>query len=197
MMSMHRECSSENPLKLVMCLSHEVTETFQLSIDSKRRIDRASEIFKSENCDFLITSGWKYKEGMQTTLAHLMAKRAELFHYIPSENIMMETSSKDTVGEAVFLRQNFQNVQISKLIIVTSNWHQKRAREIFKFVFSEVNVPIVFSTICGTKKASNKEKANKSIEIFRDTFLPIQNRTIKNIYSKMVKSHKLYKTSDV
>ena len=104
------------------------------------QIDHPKSRLSAENCDFLITSGWKYKKGMQTTLAHLMAKRAELFHHIPFENIMMETSSKDTVGEAVFLRQNFQNVQISKLIIVTSNWHQKRAREIFKFVLSELNI---------------------------------------------------------
>ncbi len=178
--------------KIVVCLSHEVTDSNNLSYDSKRRIDFACKLFKDDKCDVLITTGWKYRRDMKNSLAKVMADRAKKIHKIPDSKIILETSSKDTVGEAVFIRKILRSSDIKKIKVVTSDWHLNRAKEIFDFVFFNESFSIEFKTIKGTKKSARTERKNNSIEIFRDTFLPLQERSLESIYNRMIDSHKLY-----
>ena len=156
-------CSKNDglPKSIVLCLSHEVTDFSELSTDSAKRLDQACKIFLKHNCDLLITTGCQYKKNMKSTLAQLMASRAKKLHNIPEEKIFMETHSKDTVGEAVYVRKFLDEMNIASLKIVTSDWHTERAREIFSFVFwNQVSI-IKFYSVKGSKKSRYKEKNNK------------------------------------
>ena len=88
---------------IVVCLSHEVTDSNNLSYDSKRRIDLLVNFLKRIN-GVLLTTGWKYRRGMKNSLAKVMADRAKRFIKSLTQNYS-RNSSKDTVGEAVFIRK--------------------------------------------------------------------------------------------
>ena len=121
-----------------MCLSHEVIKASELSDDSLKRIELASRIFFEKKCDFLITTGWSYRSDMKLTLAELMANRAIKGFGVSKDKLYLEESSKDTVGEAVFSRKKFlDKLKISKLYIVTSDWHLKRAKEVFSYIYDK------------------------------------------------------------
>jgi hypothetical protein len=179
------------PKKVVLCLSHEVTSSSSLSKDSIKRIDLACKIFLDNKSDLLITTGWKYKKSMNSTLANMMAVR-EKFSNIPQSKIIEEINSKDTVGEAVYVRKLLSGINLSSLNIVTSDWHTERAKEIFDFIFWNQNSIIEFNSIKGSKEAKLNEQKNKSIDLFRETFYGIKDKCIEKIYNRMLSHHKLY-----
>jgi len=61
-------------------------------------------------------------------------------HQIAVENIFMETSSYDTIGNAYFARTSFCEVfRWKKLLIITSEFHMPRTRAIFDWIFNTPN----------------------------------------------------------
>lgn len=180
------------PKKVVLCLSHEVTSSSSLSKDSIKRIDLACKIFLDNKSDLLITTGWKYKKSMNSTLANMMAERAKKFSNIPQSKIIEEINSKDTVGEAIYVRKLLSGINLSSLNIVTSDWHTERAKEIFDFIFWNQNSIIEFNSIKGSKEAKLNEQKNKSIDLFRETFYGLKDKCIEKIYNRMLSHHKLY-----
>ena len=189
-----KKASSGKELKtIIACLSHEITDSCDLSYDSKRRIDLACKVFKDCKGDTLITTGWKYRKNMTNSLAKMMADRAIKINNIPKSKIILENLSRDTVGEAVFIRKILKSLRIYRMKVVTSDWHLERAKEIFDFVFYDEPFSIEFKTIKGTKKSLQREISNTSIELFRKTFCSLQERSLESIYNRMITSHKLYK----
>ena len=179
---------------IVICLSHQVTKPSKLSEDSLKRIELASNIFFDKKCDFLITTGWSYRSDMKITLAELMADRATKEFGVSKDKLYLEESSKDTVGEAVFSRKKFlDELKVSKLYVVTSDWHLKRAKEVFSFVYGNKNYPeILFKTIKGSKEARIKEESNNSLNEFKAIFSVCEAGSIESIYNVMIQKHKLY-----
>ena len=182
-------------LKICLCLSHKITEEGVLSNDAKSRIETASKIFKSEECNFFITTGWRNHKKLKFSIADFMAKEANLKFKIPSKKIIKETKAKDTVGEALFTKLLIhRNFNFEELIIhiVTSDWHQMRAMEIFNFIYAEENTELVFTAIKGSEEEANKEVENNSIKKFRKLITNCKPGDTKEIYKLLNKEHKLY-----
>lgn len=65
------------------------------------------------------------------------AAKALLAAGIPSERVLEESFSLDTVGNAYFLRAvHTDPAQLRRLVVVTNDWHMPRTRAIFDHVFS-------------------------------------------------------------
>lgn len=167
-----------------------------LSFDSINRIEKACNIFKNINGKYLITTGWKYKDNLDKPLSKIMAEYAIKNFNISEEHIFEVSSAKDTVGEAYFIKRFFylKNKDIDTLFIVTSDWHCRRAREIFNFIFGDTHDPkIFFYSVKGDAISKKKELDNNSILKFRKMTKACKKGNLDEIYSKMLKNHALYK----
>ncbi len=180
----------------VICLSHMLDESNNLSFDSSNRIEKACDIFLNKKSEYLITTGWKYKDEINKPLSKIMAEYAITNFNIPEESIFEVPSAKDTIGEAYFIKKFFclKNKDINNLFIVTSDWHRPRASEIFNFIFGDVLDPkIFFYSVKGESGLRKKELNNNSILKFRKLKKACSKGNLDEIYSKMLKNHDLYK----
>ena len=87
--------------------------------------------------------------------------------------------AKDTVGEAIFLKEYLiQENEIDEINIITSDWHEKRAKEIFKFIFGAHNDPrLLFHIVSGKQQESDLEKDNNSLNKFRELIQDCERET--------------------
>ena len=180
----------------VICLSHQLDTKNNLSFDSIERLKKACSIFHKNKCEYLITTGWKYKQSLNKPLSQIMSKFAQEKYRISIDQIYEEPNAKDTVGEAFFVKKNFFQKfnDINSLHVVTSNWHLDRAKEIFDFIFSEKNDPkIIFYPVDGDNVLHEKEMQNNSIVEFREMTKSCKRGNLDEIYSKMLKYHTMYK----
>jgi len=115
------------------------------------RLERAKELYfslKKENPSqevLLITlsGGTTHKpspldaEGFPIAESSSAAKVLINVMEIPTEHVLEEAFSLDTLGNAYFLRTvHLQNAAFDKLIVITNDWHMPRTRALFDFVFS-------------------------------------------------------------
>tara|TARA_B100000214_G_C23755254_1_gene529674 strand:+ start:159 stop:725 length:567 start_codon:yes stop_codon:yes gene_type:complete len=183
-------------MKIVICLSHELKSDGSLSVDSRKRMTRSCEIFEGDNCDFLVTTGWRYRPELLKSLAQIMAEFAMNNHMIPKERILCESAAKDTIGEAFFINENIiKKYRVSHVNVVTSDWHIQRAREIFDFILGKGVIIQYFETL-GQPKINMQKKEEKSIQEFRKLISGCKIGDNICISDRIFKYHNLYKDTD-
>ena len=183
-------------IKISLCLSHKLESNANLSNDSHLRLKKTSEIFFHKNCDFLMTTGWKYENKFEHSLAGYMAIAANEKFGVPLKKILKEERSKDTVGEAVFskllISELFPDLGL-ELFVITSDWHLKRAQEIFEFIYADENINLSFETIPGGELEAAEEVNNISLELFRSMMTNCKAGNTIMALDVLKKRHKLYK----
>jgi len=184
-----------NKIKLCICLSHEVNINNELSFDSSSRLKKAASVYNENALDFFITTGWKYKDSMTESLATLMSKTASSEFRIPENQILELSEAKDTVGEALFLKKLSLNLtyEVNEIHIITSDWHMKRAKEIFNYIFgSYLDPSLFFYEIQGNPLEGEKEQKNNSINEFRKLMINCEPGDFESISMEVMNSHSLY-----
>lgn len=187
---------NQNSKSAVVCLSHELDENNNLSLDSKNRLRKSSQVFFENSCEIFITTGWKIKKNLKQPLSSIMADYIVKNSDISMNSVFEEPNAKDTVGEAVFIKKNFflKRNDFNEIYVITSDWHLNRAKEIFKFVFGDKDDPVLhFKEIYGESQCKIKEENNQSIIKFRKMIDSCKRGNIEEIYSKMLQEHTLYK----
>ncbi len=182
-------------INLCICLSHKINTNNTLSSDSKSRLRKAASVFNKNSLDFFITTGWKYRDSMTEPLSTFLSKVALKKFSIPKDNIIELPEAKDTVGEALFLKRLSLSLsyQINEIHVITSDWHIKRAKEIFKFIFGNDNEPLlIFYEIKGTIKEHKIEQKNNSIKKFRNLVENCEPGDFESIFNKVMNFHPLY-----
>lgn len=161
--------------------------------ETKKRIDKALELdldLPNKNMIY-VTSGWAYREDVEISLANSM-KNYILHKGISEERILTVEESKDTVGDAIFSRIKFAiPLKWKNIVVVTSDYHTKRAKEIFKFIYGK-SCKVSFVE-CFTSNFNNHSIEIKSLSAFRSTFLGVQEGNINQILSAMRERHPYYK----
>ncbi|PJA53864.1 hypothetical protein CO166_00350 [Candidatus Roizmanbacteria bacterium CG_4_9_14_3_um_filter_36_11] len=111
-----------------------------------QRLDKAVQLYfdgiQKENI-FIITSG-KYsflydqlKRYPPITEAEKMAQYL-LIKGIPKDKLLLEKKSKDSIGNAYYLKKDFFiPLKVDKAIIITSHFHLERIKYIFNKVFGK------------------------------------------------------------
>jgi len=187
---------NQNSKRAVICLSHQLDEKNNLSLDSIKRLRKSFQVFNENSCESFITTGWKIKKDLQKPLSSIMADYVVKNSNISRDSIFEETNAKDTVGEAVFIKKNFflTHNDFNKIYVITSDWHLNRAKEIFEFVFGDKDDPVLhFKKVSGESKCKVMEDSNTSIIKFREMVDSCKRGNIEEIYSKMLLEHTLYK----
>jgi len=176
----------------IIVLAHEMSKHGELEEESRSRISYACELLKRNKQSYLITPGWNYRKDSNLFIGDRMKQYAILHENIPSEKILVEFNSRDTVGDAFFSKINhIEKNNFKSILIVTSNYHVSRTKEIFNFVYGEEYKILVN----GVKGYDNNEKINyenKSIIAFRNTFNGIQKGNNNQILQRLKKLHPFY-----
>ncbi|HLC47302.1 MAG TPA: YdcF family protein [Candidatus Nanoarchaeia archaeon] len=108
----------------------------RLPHDPKTRVEKAYHLLKEGYIQFLILSGRCSYGNPELSEAKIY------FDYliekgIPKERLILEEDSRDTVGNAVFSKKIFLKNKLpqKKIVLITSDYHMKRALMIFTHVF--------------------------------------------------------------
>ena len=64
---------NQNSKRAVICLSHQLDEKNNLSLDSIKRLRKSFQVFNENSCESFITTGWKIKKDLQKPLSSIMA----------------------------------------------------------------------------------------------------------------------------
>ena len=165
-----------NQKSAILILPHLMTQEGELSSESKSRCKKAIEIYNSGHFEYLITSGWDYRADSNLKICDAMAEFLINKYSIRSNKIIRDGFSRDTVGDAFFIKRNVVNKHnILNLTVITSDYHVNRAEYIFRKFFSKTPTQINFKAsktkllLCGSIQAHEENSINKFKETFEDT----------------------------
>lgn len=105
-----------------------------------KRLDKAIEIYnKNPDAKIVLSGKYSYLYIHKPLLFESEAmKKYLLIKNIPEKDILLEKKSKDTIGNAYYLKKLiFLPHQEHKAVIITSAYHLTRANYIFKKIFGK------------------------------------------------------------
>lgn len=124
-----------------------------------------------------------------------IAKKVAEFY--PKNNIVVENSSHDTIGSALFCRSIIENLSIQpfKVYLFTSSFHIKRAINIFRWAFSLEDSLVAKSSIipvsCPSKETDERNlRESNSLNNFIDTWYKIKKLEV--AWSNLFLNHSNY-----
>ena len=123
--------------RALIILSHLKDANGELDDETVARIELGIELFRSKEFDFIFTSGWDYQDDSDLKIGEVVADNLRKRYSIDKSKILVDVCSRDTVGDAFFLRKNVvRPYDIGSITVVTSSYHVRRADEVFKKFFS-------------------------------------------------------------
>ena len=188
--------------KCFIVLGHEINhKTFDLSNSSKARCEKLAQLiikdkhFNENN--FIIFMGLGRKQGnCRLSISECMHKYFEK-NFFKIKNCFLDKKSLDSVGDAIFSFQYLKTINFEKkIIIITSDWHMNRAKNIFKKVYGNNKNLIFFET--NELDELNMEQRNliksaelRSLELFDKNFKNY-NQYKNDPIDFLIKNHQLY-----
>lgn len=153
--------------------------------ESRARADAAAARYRAGDAPLIVPCGWDYRS--DTRLAIADSLRDYLIALgIPAAAIVPERRSRDTVGDAVYTRMAGA---CPRPLVVTSDYHASRAREIFSFVYGR-DVDVLGVPVPAVPEADAAERG--SLAAFRRTFEGIAAGDIAQIERRMLARHPFY-----
>lgn len=87
-------------MKAVAILSHVMSQEGILGEETVSRVDKSLEVFYEFKCNFLITSGWDYRNDTDLKIGSVVREYIVNKININPSCVLEDTSSRDTVGDA-------------------------------------------------------------------------------------------------
>ena len=182
---------------VVIVLSHLITKNGLLKIESKARAEKAFNVATDKKAKYLITCGWDYREDSKISLADAFHSYLEK-KKIKDCSIISQKFSRDTVGDAIFSKIIFECLKLdldkTKIIVISSDYHIKRVKNIFSRVFDlkieymKTNIGEVIDL--DYQKILRKEE--KSLKKFKSDFKYAENGNSKSFYETLRQNHSFY-----
>ncbi|ADD67418.1 protein of unknown function DUF218 [Denitrovibrio acetiphilus DSM 12809] len=162
-----------------------------LNEETSRRMDLAIEEFNKDKAPWMITCGWDYRDDSSIKIADAMKKYAKEKN-IPVDRIIVELNSRDTVGDAIFTKNNIvKNKEWKKILVVTSDYHVDRTRKIFEFVYGDqYHIDVIGSET--EQKNELKINEERSLNKFYETFEGIESGSDDLIKNRLIDKHPFY-----
>ena len=153
-----------------------------ITSQSKHRLDFGKELYSKSVAKSLCLSG----------------RAAKTMENYAMENgfdgkILLEDISLDTVGNALFTKLMFAETERWKnIIVVSSDYHIQRVKEIFNFVYGGSFNLNFFGSGGDFPRYDEKPEAEK-LEVFLNSFSGIKSGDDMAIIDRFTQSHELYK----
>tara|TARA_B100000900_G_C20262539_1_gene586595 strand:+ start:101 stop:676 length:576 start_codon:yes stop_codon:yes gene_type:complete len=179
-------------LEIVIILSHLMNEDGLLNIESIKRIEKGVQIFNKRKCSFLATSGWAYRKDCSLALGDAVSNYIKKNFKLDNCQIISDTNSRDTVGDAFYLRKKLRKIKYTKLIVVTSDVHVNRTKIIFENFFSNAFIEVygVKTKLANNINIIKNEKL--SLTAFIETFKDVDFKKELSIYNALKENHPYY-----
>ena len=111
----------------------------RLSNAALRRVERAALAYAEQGAELVIASGGKVWDGRQECAVFA---EGLLARGVPSERLRQETSSLTTRGNALGVAELLRARRVSRLGVVSCDWHLPRALYLFRRLgLSPIGVP--------------------------------------------------------
>ncbi len=160
----------------------------------KGRMDTGIDVFKKKSAKYLILSGGKSNPSIDVSEAEVMRDYA-LNSGIPSEKIILEEDSKDTIGNAYFTRKLIDKLDYSdipEIYVVSSCYHMRRMEYIFGRCYGE-KYSLSFDYCFSFDNKEAKKKEDRSIKLAEQFFKGIAPGDMDEIGRRLFSIHTLYK----
>jgi len=183
------------PPRVAVVLANLMNNKGELNAETKARIDLAASIDSELPWDVILLCGWEYRPDCSMAIADAM--KAYILAQFPglADKSVCQKFSRDTVGDAVFacicLGELFTARSSFDLHVITSDYHAKRALEIFGFVFGESS-SISVRGVTGFGEKISAAKEIRSLEAFRNTFSDASAGDLNSIYLSLMNNHPFY-----
>lgn len=174
----------------IIVLANSMDAGGNLNSETLARLSTAVDRLRAEEALLIVTCGWAYRSDSDICIGDAMASHAEFAMGIPKSKIISETTSRDTVGDAVFTKRNLANPRgWQNIIVVTSAYHSARTREVFSFIYGR-KIDVVSAASEDTLLL--RESEAKSIDAFRDTFSGVMPGDDEAIFDRLTSTHPFY-----
>ncbi|WP_341363564.1 YdcF family protein [Thalassospira sp. SN3W] len=180
-------------MKAVAILSHVMSQEGILGEETVSRVDKSLEVFYEFKCNFLITSGWDYRNDTDLKIGSVVREYIVNKININPSCVLEDTSSRDTVGDAFFIRKKIRDLSVKRLFVITSDYHVDRARLIFESFFdaiADIKVLGVETRVSNTAAVKNHEEC--SVQAFRKTFEGVDFSSDHEVTNAMSTKHPFY-----
>ncbi len=168
-------------MEVIVVLSHLMSKEGLLNTQTLKRIKKAIEICGIRKSDFLVSSGWAYRNDCSLAIGKVVRDYIKKKFDLGNCQILYDINSRDTVGDAYFIRKKISNLKLSDLIVVTSDYHVKRTKNIFRSFFPKIYLEIIgvetncieIDTILRKERASLSKfkKTFKNVDFSDDTLI--------------------------
>ena len=171
-------------------LGHLMDADGVLGEESQLRVLKLIELLKNKSNQIIFFCGWDYRDDSSIKIASALS----IFfknNCDDKHNMYLSDLSRDTVGDAVFLRKLFNSkIGTKKINVITSNYHSHRSSMIFNYVFTDNNIELHEAIIKNSSSRAAHEK--KSYQAFLQTFEGIESGDIETIYRTLISNHPYY-----
>jgi uncharacterized SAM-binding protein YcdF (DUF218 family) len=176
----------------IIVLGNLMSQEGELNIESSSRMNLAIEAFHENQAPYIVTCGWAYRTDSPITIADAMRNYAIKIGKINPESIITERNSRDTVGDAIFTKNNIAlKREWKNIIVVTSDYHVSRTKIIFNYIYGKpYNIEVKGAAADIADEQLNIE--NTSLMAFYDTFEGIEAGDDALIYKRLYEKHPFY-----
>ncbi len=173
-----------------IALGHMVAPTGEMSPVLRLRAGRAVEFFKAGRTQRLIVSGGQQPAEPRSAAAAM--KEFALAEGVPEQAIVEQGDAQDTVGEAIFTRFLLLPPTGSRLLLITSADHARRAGVIFRYVYGPAFTIDVEAIEDTSEIADRSEEEARSLARFQALFAGIEAGDDRAILERFWSRHALY-----
>lgn len=175
----------------VLVLANLMDRQGRLNPETQARVETAVSEMRRVCAPLLVTCGWAYRDDSDLCIADAMRRHAVALGVEP-DAVIPERTPRDTVGDAVFTRRNLAIPRRwSGVLVVTSQYHAARTREIFSFVYGpDIQVDVTGAPSDDTAALEASEA--RSTTAFRSTFQGVNPGDDHAIFTRLREKHPFY-----
>ena len=188
----------------IVVLGYELKKNFELKNIAKYRVERANELFEkglASKVIFLGSHSFWNKDKPEITEAKAMRDYA-ISKGLPKNVTLLEENSKDSIGNAYFVRKNYlEKNNWKKIIVVTTDFHIPKTKYVFQKVLGNNYYFKTESTKSGLSASKVKElklRERKVVDWFKKYFENTRDGDLEMIEKYLYTHHPGYaKTPEV
>ena len=180
-------------MNLLVVLSHLMSNNHELGSESVARAELAIKMFSCNKFDKLVTLGWDYRSDCATPIAHVVRDFIIKNSHINKNSIIAIKKSRDTVCDALYCLDFFNDIKLTKINVITSDYHVSRTRIIFNQVFNNaVSIEVFGVNTSASLDSEIVQHEQQSIEAFRQTFKGVDFSSRRDMFAALSEKHPFY-----